>query len=203
LASADYRNGVLVGVALGLKDITALIAFIQTCNLRRLMSPRYSKELAAKIEATIAADYDKQKQAAIEDFRRWNAGEGGEGNPPSMPPAVGAAPSPSSEVVAQNGRSTTPSRRKMLLASMPSFRQKDFIRRDAEAEIFERWPQAKPRSEAEWKSFTSGIATLMTELVSKGLLEATEPENPFKPRVYRMTDKGRAEFLKEGSLLEP
>lgn len=81
-----------------------------------------------------------------------------------------------------------PTRRKMVLAVLPDFRDQDFIRRDVEAKIIERWPETEPKTDKEAKNFTSGIASTLADLVKKGQLEIREGESPFDPRVYRGKD---------------
>ena len=82
----------------------------------------------------------------------------------------------------------TPTRREMVLAVLPDFSDHGFIRRDVEAKIVEVWPEVEPKTKVESKNFTSGIAAVMTDLVKKGLLESTEGESRFEPRVYRLKD---------------
>jgi hypothetical protein len=76
----------------------------------------------------------------------------------------------------------------MVLAVLPDFRDQDFIRRDVEAKIVERWPEAEPKTKRERKTFTAAIASVMTDQVKKGQLEVKEGESRFEPRVYRVKD---------------
>jgi hypothetical protein len=80
----------------------------------------------------------------------------------------------------------TPTRREMVLSVLPEFAGQGFIRRDVEAKIIQRWPEVAPKSDKEGKNLTSGIATVMTDLVKKGQLEVREGESRFEPRVYRL-----------------
>jgi hypothetical protein len=91
--------------------------------------------------------------------------------------------------VPQVQETTTPtSRREMVLAVLPDFSDPDFIRRDVEARIVERWPEVEPKTKVESKNFTSGIAAVMTDLVKKGQLEVRKGVSRFEPRVYRLKD---------------
>jgi hypothetical protein len=76
----------------------------------------------------------------------------------------------------------------MVLAALPDFSDHGFIRRDVEAKIVEVWPEVEPKTKVESKNVTSGIAAVMTDLVKTGLLESTEGESRFEPRVYRLKD---------------
>jgi hypothetical protein len=79
-------------------------------------------------------------------------------------------------------------RREMVLAVLPDFRNQDFIRRDVEAKIIERCPEVEPKTDSEAKNFRAGIASVMTDLANEGQLEVTKGESRFKPRVYRLKD---------------
>lgn len=161
-------------------------------------------ELQAKIRAATKAAIDAHYAPLIERKRRelqdlevqhqqalekWLLGEmGGNGSVEVSPLSQGT----------QNGTSRAPTRRAMVLAVLPDFRNQDFIRRDIEARILEKWPEAEPKTERESKNFTSAIAALMTDLVEKGRLESTEGESPFAPRTYRLKADSEDTLLKSG-----
>lgn len=98
---------------------------------------------------------------------------------------------------ARNGSRGIPSRRKMLLAVLPNVEDKDFIRREVESEILGKWPEVKPKTDAEHNNFTSGLAKALKDMVNRGQLTSTKGKTPFDPTVYRLTDKGK-EMLKSG-----
>jgi hypothetical protein len=102
------------------------------------------------------------------------------------------------DLATQDGSRKLPSRRKMLLAVLPNFMDKAFIRRDVEHEVLEKWPEAKPKTDAEHNNFTSGIAKALKEMVNKGQLTATKGRTPFEPTIYRLTDKGKEMLLRSG-----
>lgn len=137
---------------------------------------------------------ERQYQEALEHIRSWLNGQKDEASTASL--SVGQqAPNVYGEESAaqQNGSSPhrsskLPTRRTMVLEALPSFKGQEFIRRDLEAKIIERWPEVEPTTEAEQKSFTSRIAHLLTDLVKKGQIESTKGENSFDPRVYRVKE---------------
>jgi hypothetical protein len=118
-------------------------------------------------------DQEREHQQILEEVERWFHGESTSDDSPEVPQAQ---------------EPTTPSRREMVLAVLPEFRDRDFIRRDVEAKIIERWPEIEPKSKRERKNFTTAIASVMTDQVKKGQLEVEEGESRFEPRVYRVKD---------------
>ena len=97
----------------------------------------------------------------------------------------------------QNGSATLPTKRTMLLSILPDFKGATFMRRDVDARIIERWPEAKP-TEDESKGFKASIASLLSDLVDKGQLEATKGKSRFDPTVYRVIDNDEDTLLKQG-----
>lgn len=97
----------------------------------------------------------------------------------------------------QNGSATLPTKRKMLLLILPDFKGAAFMRRDVDAKIIERWPEAAP-DEVESKGFKASIASLLSDLVDKGQLEATKGESRFDPTVYRVINNNEDTLLRSG-----
>ncbi len=143
-------------------------------------------------------DLELQHQEALENLKLWLRGENATNAPPQIPPPQEASRLSPESLVTRNGSSARPSRRTMLLAILPSLKDRDFIRKDVEAKIIEKWPEVEPKTEAEQKSFTSSIAHLLTKLVNKGQLESTDGKTSFEPRVYRVIDNDEDTLLKSG-----
>ncbi len=143
-------------------------------------------------------DIELEHQQALEDLeRRLPIEIGGSSSSPQVPPVPQETLSPSQESrVMRNGSYGTPTRRTMLLAVLPDLKGGDFFRRDAEAKILEKWPEVEPKTKAEYKSFTSGIAALLTDLTDKGVLEATKGEGRFDPTAYRVVENDEGTLLK-------
>lgn len=99
---------------------------------------------------------------------------------------------------ARNGSSGTLTRKKMMLAVLSDFGGNEFIRRDVEAKIIERWPEAKPQTDTEHNNFTSGLASALSNLVKKGQIERTKGKTPFDPTVYRVINNDEDTLLRSG-----
>jgi hypothetical protein len=118
-------------------------------------------------------DLELEHQQALEDVERWVRGESGSDESLEVPHVQ---------------ESATPTRREMVLDILPDFSDQGFIRREVEAKIIERWPEAEPKTEPERKNFTSAIAALMTKLANEGRLNVKKGESRFDPRVYTLRD---------------
>jgi hypothetical protein len=142
-------------------------------------------------------DIELEHQQALEDLERRLPIESSGGSSPQVLPVPKEAPSHSQENLAiRNGSYGTPTRRAMLLAVLPDLKGGDFVRRDAEAKILEKWPEVEPKTKAEYKSFTSGIAALLADLTDKGRLEATKGQGRFDPTYYRVIENDEGTLLK-------
>ena len=129
---------------------------------------------------------DRERHATIEAFKRQLKGKASDnGSSPPTSLIQETDTSRGSQGIPHDSRKL-PNRREMLLAVLPDFGDQDFIRRDVEGKIIERWPQAEPRTSVEAKNFGSRLAGLLSDMVRKGQLEATKGENSFDPPVYRL-----------------
>jgi hypothetical protein len=123
-------------------------------------------------------DQELEHQQALEAVERWLR-EGSDRDDALEAPQV--------------QETATPTRREMVLAVLHDFRGQDFTRRDVERKIIQRRPEVEPKAKAEAKTFTSGIAAVMTDLVRKNLvrkshLEVRKGESRFDPSKYRLKD---------------
>lgn len=133
-------------------------------------------------------DLERQHREALENYPLWLRGAEGDGHHSSVSSQKQSSGSSGNYPATRNSSSKLPTRRAMVEATLPSLRGRDFIRRDVEAKIIEKWPEAEPATETESRNFTARIASLLTDLVKKGQLELTMGATRFDPRVYRVKE---------------
>lgn len=159
------------------------------------MSYRPPDELIIKWRAELAAFYDEQKRAALEDFdQRWSKSANDEKGPPIPSTAQRTSVSLQENTPKSNGSSATaartPTRKQMVLEVMPEFRGDTFTRADVEAKILEKYPNA----EAPYLS--SSISNLLKEMVEKDRLERVDRgERIQDPVIYRAKESGEENLL--------
>ena len=106
--------------------------------------------------------------------------------------------SPQENHASQNGSIKLPTRRAMLLTVLREFNNDFFKRRDADAKIIERWPEAEPTTPVERKTFAAANAGFLNDLVREGKLEARKGEGRFDPTEYRVVDNDEDTLLRSG-----
>lgn len=161
------------------------------------LKERERKESQRRLQDKLQ-DIELERKRVIEQ-RLGKRRAGGGDDLPRTPPSPQETPIPSAKTpAARNGSSGLPTRRKMLLTVLPDFGGREFIRRDVEAKILDRWPGAKGSTEAELNNFMSGLAGLLTDLVKKGRLEKAAGKTPFDPPVYRVINNDEDTLLRSG-----
>ncbi len=176
-------------------EVEAVVrATVGTYYEPRIVRTRQELESKQQELETLESEYSQ----AIERYIGRLLGEAPRNrSPQTSTPEQGASGRLWESHTARNGSHGAPSRKKMLLAVLPSFVDEDFIRRGAESAVLEKWPEVEPKTDAERNNFTSGLAKVLKDMVNRGQLTATKGKTPFDPTIYRLTDKGK-EMLKSG-----
>lgn len=141
-------------------------------------------------------DLDLQHQQALEGIKRGLRWENGDGGGYQTPPPQDVSSFPEESPVARNGSSGLPTKREMLIGVLADLRGRTFFRRDADAKVIERWPEAGPKTPAERKTFAAANAGFLNYLAKEGKLRVWKGEGRFDPAEYEVVEDDEDTLLR-------
>lgn len=156
------------------------------------MDTRPSSERIAKWRAEYAADLDKLKEQALEDFdRRWS-NDDNESSQIAVAPQVESIAPPTRSVVSANGSSVkssrTPTMKQMISKVLPEPGE-TFTSRDIRTAVLNRWPEAST------KHIGSRISQVLKKSADTGKLDNLgKGDRVQDPITYRVKE-GNGETL--------
>jgi hypothetical protein len=156
------------------------------------MTPKLPEELKADLKARIDSYYEARKRELVRDLElehqkalAWLAGDA---NADTLPVPLTNG---SSGALTKRQMAGARTRRQMVQALLPEYRDRTFTQADITQKILERWPGS------ETKHLASRVSQLLKEMAEQGSLERTrEGTRPHDPWTYWVKEDAEETLLK-------